>query len=51
MGERRYNICESKVIKDTNVEILKQTKENQITLITCVKGKNTSRRCVIGKEK
>ena len=50
MGERRYKVTESKIIKETNVEILKDTKENIITLITCVTGKRDKRLCVIGKE-
>lgn len=51
MGERRYCISESKIIKDTNVEILGKTKENQITLVTCIKGQKNMRQCVIGREK
>lgn len=50
MGERRYNVYESKIIKDTNVDVLKDTKENIITLITCITGKRNERQCVIGKE-
>lgn len=55
MGERRYEVFESKIIKETNVEVLENTEENTeentITLITCEKGKRDYRRCVIGKEK
>lgn len=51
MGERRYIVFENKIIKETNVEVLKNTEENIITLITCVKGKRAYRQCVIGKEK
>ena len=51
MGERRYSVYESKIIKETNVDVLKETNENIITLITCVKGQRQNRRCVIGKEK
>lgn len=51
MGERRYEVYENKIIKETNVEILKNTKENIITLVTCVKGKRNLRQCVIGIEK
>ena len=50
MGERRYKVTESKIIKETNVEILKDTKENIITLITCVKGNPTKRLVVQGIE-
>lgn len=50
MGERRYSVYESKIIKETNIDILKNTKENIITLVTCVKGQRHNRLCVIGKE-
>lgn len=51
MGERRYEVCKSEIIEETNVDVLKRTEENTITLITCVKGQRTKRLCVIGKEK
>lgn len=50
MGERRYSVVENKIIEETNVDILKNTKENIITLITCIKGKRNARRCVIARE-
>ncbi|MCI9365198.1 MAG: class D sortase [Clostridia bacterium] len=50
MGERRYRVVENKIIDETNVEILESTDENTITLVTCVTGKKSKRRCVIGKE-
>lgn len=50
MGKRRYVVCENKVIKETDVEVLENTEENTITLITCVTGKSKYRQCVIGKE-
>lgn len=50
MGERRYKITENKIIDETNVDILKGTQENIITLITCVTGKRDKRQCIIGKE-
>lgn len=49
-GERRYKVFESKIIKETDVGILRNTDENIITLVTCVKGQRENRRCVIGKE-
>ena len=49
-GERRYKVCESKIIKETDLSILRETEENIITLITCVKGQDENRLCVIGKE-
>lgn len=51
MGERRYSVFESKVIKETNVDILGETEENIITLVTCVKGRRNERQCIIGREK
>lgn len=50
MGERRYEVIENKIIEETNVEILKNTNENIVTLITCVTGQKDKRQCVIGKE-
>ncbi len=50
MGERRYIVTESKVIEETNVEVLKNTDENTITLITCITGQRNKRRCVIAKQ-
>lgn len=50
MGERRYQVCKNMVISETNVEILKNTEENILTLITCEKGQRNKRRCVIAKE-
>lgn len=50
MGERRYIVCENKMIYETNVDILKDTDENTITLITCVRAKRAYRRCVIARE-
>ena len=50
MGERRYRVCENIIIQETNVDVLKDTKENIITLITCVKGKRTYRQCVVARE-
>ena len=50
MGERRYKVTESKIIEETNVDILKDTDENTITLITCITGEKFKRRCIIGKE-
>ncbi|MCI8518693.1 MAG: sortase [Clostridia bacterium] len=51
MGERRYFVDKSEIIEETNIDILKATEENIITLITCVKKQKNKRLCVIGKEK
>lgn len=50
MGERRYLVCENFIIDETNVDVLEDTDDNTITLITCVSGFKKYRRCVIGKE-
>ena len=50
MGERRYKVVENKIIEETDINILKDTKENIITLITCVKWQRNKRQCIIGKE-
>ena len=49
-GERRYKTIESKIIEETNVNILRNTDENIITLVTCISGQPSNRLCVIGKE-
>lgn len=46
-----YVITQTKIIKDTDVEIVENTKENIITLITCVENKPENRRCIQGKLK
>lgn len=43
-----YKINEIKEIEETDFSILEPTKENQITLITCVENQRTKRLCVIG---
>lgn len=50
MGERRYKVVENKIIEETDINILEDTEENIITLVTCVKGKRNKRQCVIAKE-
>lgn len=46
-----YVIVEHKVIKDTNIEVVENTNENMITLITCVENNPQNRRCIQGKLK
>lgn len=50
MGERRYKVTENRIIEETNVNILKNTEENIITLITCITNKRDKRQCIIGIE-
>ena len=49
--EKEYVITENSIIKDTDVECLEETKENVITLITCIENEPEYRRCVRGVEK
>ena len=47
---RKYLVTQSIIIKDTDWTYLEETKENTITLITCVENQPEYRRCIIGKE-
>ena len=47
----KYIVYSNRIIKDTDVDIVENTKENIITLITCVENKPNERRCVQGKLK
>ena len=49
--ERIYEVVKNKIIKDTDVEILENTEENILTLITCVENEPDYRRCVQAEEK
>ena len=44
-----YSSENIKIINDTNVEVVENTKENKITLITCVENEPEKRRCIQGK--
>lgn len=45
-----YKVVDKKIIKDTNWKVLEDTKENYLTLITCMENKPEQRRCIIAKE-
>ena len=49
-GERRYVVEVSKQIKNTDWSVISNTKENRITLITCIKNNPKLRLCVQGIE-
>ena len=49
--ENTYIVTKNIIIKDTDWEHLKNTEENQITLITCVENAPEFRRCVKAVEK
>ena len=48
--QRKYIVKTHKIIKDTDWELLEETKENKITLITCVENQPEYRRCIQGEE-
>ena len=51
-GKRKeYLVTKHVIIKDTDWSYLEETKENKITLITCVENEPAYRRCIQGEEK
>ena len=48
--KRTYKVTENIIIKDTDWSYLENTKENTITLITCVEDEPNFRRCIYGIE-
>ena len=48
---KEYEVKEVKQIEETDLSVLNQTEENQITLITCVENQKNLRLCVVGIEK
>jgi len=49
-GTKKYKVILSTVIQDTDWSYLQETKENKITLITCVENQPSKRRCIQGVE-
>lgn len=49
--EKTYVVTENKIIEDIDWEPLENTKENKITLITCVENEPEYRRCIQATEK
>lgn len=49
-GTKKYEMVLSTVIQDTDWSYLQETKENKITLITCVENEPSKRRCIQGVE-
>lgn len=45
-GEKIYKVTQNKEIQETDFSCLENTKENTLTLITCVENKPTYRTCV-----
>lgn len=50
-GERRYLVTKNKKIESTDWSVVSATKDNRITLITCVKNQPKLRICVQATEK
>lgn len=48
--EKIYTVIVNKIIKDTDWNLLENTQDNRITLITCVENEPEYRRCVQAKE-
>ena len=48
---KKYEVINQNIIKDTDWYCLENTKENMLTLITCVENQPEYRRCVQAKEK
>lgn len=51
LGNREYKVTTIKQIEETDWSMLENTKDNRITIITCVKGKSNLRLCVQAIEK
>ena len=49
--EKTYEITKNIIIEDTNFDVLENTEENMLTLITCVENEPNYRRCVQAIEK
>lgn len=49
-GEKKYKINKKEVILETDWQLLEDTKENKITMITCIKNKPNQRLCVQATE-
>ena len=48
--EKNYEVIRIEKINEEDISVLNNTKENQITLITCVENEPQFRLCVMGKE-
>lgn len=48
---KEYEVKEVRKIDETDLSVLEQTEENQITLITCIENQRNLRLCVVGIEK
>lgn len=44
--ERKYQVIQNKIIKDTDWNVLEDEEKNELTLITCVENEPKYRRCI-----
>ena len=51
LGTRVYTVSQINKVSEEDLSVLEETKENTITLITCVKSDKSLRLCVKGIEK
>ena len=49
-GIKEYEVISNKVIEETDLSAIENTKENRLTLITCEENKREYRRCIQAKE-
>ena len=49
-GTRKYEVVSKEKIKETDLSCLWTSKENKLTLTTCVRGQKSYRLCVVAKE-
>lgn len=49
-GIKEYKVISNKVIEETDLSAIENTKENRLTLITCEENKREYRRCIQAKE-
>lgn len=47
---KKYKVTEIKKITEFDVDVIRNTKENKITLITCIENKPYFRLCVVGEQ-
>lgn len=47
---KTYEVTEIRKISENDIDVVKNTQENKITLITCVENEPKSRLCVVAKE-
>lgn len=46
LGSKTYSVCDIKQIEENDISVLENTKNNMLTLITCIKNTPSKRLCV-----